>query len=155
MIFILYPYQLFQKFLSLFPINWHFLHALVDSFQGCYKDRREPGTFDCRWFSVITLIPYFAYALIVLLILIIALINIQTYKKMPSKYPPTDLMFLCQLSFTYVTILGREYSSLDIYQYFHTLWIAVSLAVGFIPFTYTCFLIDLWLFSRRKWIICK
>ncbi len=169
-VFILYPCQFFQKFLSLFSINWHCLHAFVDSFQGCYKDGTEPGTFDCRWFSVITLIlnpvlftlfsltlsaMYFVYALIVLLILIITLINIQPYKKMSSKYPSTDLMFLSQLSLTYVAILGREYSSLVIYQYFHTLWIAVSLAVGFIPFAYTCFLIGLWLFSRRKWIICK
>ena len=32
--------------------NWHFLHAFVDIFQGCYKDGTEPGIFDCRWFSV-------------------------------------------------------------------------------------------------------
>ena len=51
-IFVLYPCQFSQKFLSLIPINWHFLHAFVDSFQGSYKDGTEPGTFDCRWFSV-------------------------------------------------------------------------------------------------------
>ena len=51
-VFILYPCQFFQKFLSLFPINWHFLHAFIDSFQGCYKDGTEPGTLDCRWFSL-------------------------------------------------------------------------------------------------------
>ena len=45
-LFILYPFQFFQKFLSFFPFNWHFLHAFVDSFQGCYKDGTEPGTFD-------------------------------------------------------------------------------------------------------------
>ena len=43
-IFIVYPFQFFQKFLSYFPFNWHFLHAFVDSFQGCYKDGTEPGT---------------------------------------------------------------------------------------------------------------
>ena len=170
-IFILYPCRFFQKFLSLFPINWHFLHAFVDSFQGCYKDGTEPGTFDCRWFSVITLIikpilfavfsltlsaMYFVYALLVFLVLIIALINIEPYKKkMLSKCPPTDLMFLLQISLTYIAILGRESSSLYIYQYFHTLWIVVSLSVGFIPIVYTCCLIGLWLFSKRKWIICK
>ena len=170
-IFILYPCQLFQKFLSLFPINWHFLHAFVDSFQGCYKDGTEPGTFDCRWFSVITLIikpifftlfgltlstMYFIYALVVLLILIIVLINIEPYKKeMLSKRLPTDLMFYFQLSLTYIAIIGRESSSLYIYQHYHTLWIAASLSVGFIPFAYTCYLIGSWLFSRRKWIMCK
>ena len=39
----LYPFQFFHKFLSLFPLRWHFLHAFVDSFQGCYKDGTEPG----------------------------------------------------------------------------------------------------------------
>ena len=167
-IFILYPCQFFQKFLSLFPINWHFLHAFVDSFQGCYKDGTEPGTHDCRWFSVITLIVKpifftlfgltlssmcFIYALVIVLILIVILINIEPYKKeMLSKYPPTDLMFYFQLSLTYIAIIGRESSSL--YNY-HTLWIAASLGMGFIPLAYTCYLIGSWLFSRRKWIICK
>jgi hypothetical protein len=107
-------------------------------------------------FSLTLSAMYFIYALIVLLILIIVLINIEPYKKeMPSKYLPTDLMFLFQLSLTYISIIGRESSSLYIYQYFHTLWIAASLSVGFIPVAYTCCLIGLWLFSRRKWIICK
>ena len=169
-IFILYPCQSFQKFLSLFPINWHFLHAFVDSFQGCYKDGTEPGTFDCRWFSVITLIiqpvffiifsitfsiMHFIYALVVLLIVLIMFINVQPYKNIPSNYPPTDLMFFCQLSFTYVALLGREYSTLDIYRHYHTCWIIVSFVSGIIPIIYICYLIGLWLFSRRKWIICK
>ena len=47
----LYPFQFFHKFLSLFPLRWHFHHAFVDSFQGCYKDGTEPGTVDCRWFA--------------------------------------------------------------------------------------------------------
>ena len=53
---ILYPFQFFQKFLSLFPFNWHFLRAFVDSYQGCYKDGTEPGTIDCRWFSTVELL---------------------------------------------------------------------------------------------------
>ena len=47
----LYPFQYFQKFLSCFPIQWHFLHAFVDSFQGSYKDGTEPGTYDCCWIA--------------------------------------------------------------------------------------------------------
>ena len=169
-IFILYPCNFFQKFLSLIPINWHFLHAFVDSFQGCYKDGTEPGTLDCRWFSVVILITkpllfvtfgltlstmYFVYALVILIILMIALINIQPYKKTGSNCPPADLMFLFLLSLIYIALFGREQSSLEIYQYFHTIWIVASIAVGIVPITYTCFLIGLWLFSRRKWIICK
>ena len=78
----LYPFQYFQKFLSCFPIQWHFLHAFVDSFQGSYKDGTEPGTYDCCWIAQFglyirlalffvyasTLTPmYFPYALIIIL----------------------------------------------------------------------------------------
>ena len=57
----LYPFQLFQKFLSIFPMRWHFLHAFVDSFQGCYKDGTEPGAVDCRWFAQLGLFIRLAY----------------------------------------------------------------------------------------------
>ena len=49
----LYPFNFFQKFLSLFPFRWYILHTFVDSFQGCYKNGTEPGTRDYRWFSVV------------------------------------------------------------------------------------------------------
>ncbi len=166
-IFILYPCQFFQKILSLFPINWHFLHAFVDSFQGCYKDGTEPGTFDCRWFSVILLIikplhflifgltlssMYFVYATVVFTLVMILLINVQPYKKITSKYPPTDLMFLFLFSLISIAILGRDHSDSEMYRCFHRIWVIISLILGFIPAIYAGFLIGMWLFSRRKWI---
>ena len=36
LVLIVYPFQFFQKFLSIFPMHWHFLHAFIDSLQGCY-----------------------------------------------------------------------------------------------------------------------
>ena len=119
-IFILYPCQFFQKFLSLIPINWHFLHAFVDSFQGCYKDGTKPGTFDCRWFSVPMLLIwplhfiiyslilsmiFFAYSLIIILTLSIAMINIQPLKKIGTHYPLIDLMYTFLLCLAYIAIL--------------------------------------------------
>ena len=88
---ILYPFRLFQRFLSLFPYNWHYLRAFFDSFQGCYKDGTEPGTFDCRWFSALTLLlrlslfpiftltlsmMYFVYAVVAVLAYVIVAINL-------------------------------------------------------------------------------
>ena len=85
-------FQFFQKFLSLFPINWHFLHALVDSFQGCYKDGTDPGTFDCHWFSATKLLiqlllfvaygltlssMFFIYTIMLLIVYMIVIINLQ------------------------------------------------------------------------------
>ena len=48
-----YPLCLCQRCLSVFPHRWQIaLYYFVDAFQGCYKDGTEPGSKDCRWFSV-------------------------------------------------------------------------------------------------------
>jgi len=50
----LYPLSLCQKSLAVFPRRWQIaLRYFVDAFQGCYKDGTEPGSKDCRWFSVV------------------------------------------------------------------------------------------------------
>ena len=55
-ILLLYPFQFFQRLLSFFPLNWQFLHAFIDSFQGSYKDGTELGTYDCRLISALQLL---------------------------------------------------------------------------------------------------
>ena len=52
-LFALYPFSFFQKFLNLFPVRWYVLHTFMDSFYGCYKDGTQPGTRDYRWFTSI------------------------------------------------------------------------------------------------------
>jgi hypothetical protein len=96
---------------------------------------------------------YFVYATVVFALVMILLINVQPYKKIPSNYPPTDLMFLFLFSFISIAILGRDHSDSEMYQYFYRIWIIFSLILGFIPAIYAGFLIGMWLFSRRKWII--
>ena len=162
-ILVLYPCQFFQKFLSLIPINWHFLHAFVDSFQGCYKDGTEPGTLDCRWFSVPMLsirlllftfygltpsIMYYIYSLIALLILLIAMINIQPLKKVNLHYPIADLMFTFLLSFTYIGILGRGLANIEKYFSYHTALTIIGLLTLFVPLLYITYLIGSWLLSK-------
>jgi hypothetical protein len=106
----LYRFRCFQKLLSCFPIQWHFLHAFVDSFQGSYKDGTEPGTHDCRWFAqcdlYIRLMLFFVYAstltsmyflcaLIIILSLTVLHINIQPFKKtIVAWYSSIDPIFL-------------------------------------------------------------
>ena len=51
LILILYPFQCFQKCLFCCRVQLHCLCAFVDSFQGCYKDGMEPGTYDLHWLS--------------------------------------------------------------------------------------------------------
>ena len=161
-IFILYPCQFFQKFLSLFPINWHFLHAFVDSFQGCYKDGTEPGTHDCRWFSVPMLLiwpilytiygltlstMFFAYSLIILLILLIAMINIQPLKRIGQHYPLVDIIFIFLFCFFHIALLGKATFMHKKYNNFIT---TIAFLIAVIPMIYTSFLIASWLFSKTK-----
>ena len=163
LIFILYPCQFFQKFLSLFPINWHFLQAFVDSFQGCYKDGTEPGTLDCRWFSVPMLsirlllfiiygltpsIMYYIYGLIALLILLIAMINIQPLKKVNLHYPIADLMFTVLLTFTHIALLGRGLAYIEKYFTYHNALMIIAFLTILAPLFYMIYLIGSWLLSK-------
>ena len=164
MIFILYPFRFFQRFLSFFPVNWHFLHAFVDSFQGCYKDGTEPGTFDCRWFSSLVLLIrlflfmlygvtlsmiFFIFGLIAVLIFLIAAINIQPFKHVASNYLITDVTFYILLSFTYIAIIARDIATTQKFLYNLITIIFLFLAV-FVPIAYITFLIGIWIVSRLR-----
>ena len=157
----LYPFQFFQRFLSLFPLNWHFLHAFVDSFQGCYKDGTEPRIFDWRWFSAITLLmrPLFfvayittpsmmscVYILIILVLSLIIMINVQPFK-LTVRYPSTDPVFLVLLSLYFAAYIGRTIASMNNF-YFTTMTI-LQILTAVIPVFYITFLIIYWLCSRR------
>ena len=53
----LYPLSVFQRCASHLYQRWQIaLYFLVDSFQGTYKDGTEPGSKDCRWFSVVAFV---------------------------------------------------------------------------------------------------
>ena len=165
-VLLLFPFHFFQRFLSLFPLNLHFLHAFVDSFQGCYKDGTEPGTLDCRWFSTLLLLIrplffltygltlsmiFFVYATIILVVLLIAIINIQPYKKGASRYPSTDVNFFLLLSLCYVILLGRGVANSESNS-FITLILIISFSSAFVPVVYILSLVSFWLVSRTRWI---
>ena len=166
MIFILYPFQFFQKFLSFFPLNWHFLHAFVDSFQGCYKNGTEPGTFDCRWFSTLVLLIrlllfiiygmtlsmiFFVYGLIALVVFLIALINIEPFKKVASHSPSTDIVFYTLLCITYIALIARDNVTTQTFV-FNVVTLILIFLTAFAPILYIAFLISFWMISRMKWI---
>ena len=106
-ILILYPCQFF---LSLFPINWHFLHAFVNSFQGSYKNGTESGKFDCCLFSLAFLLirplMYIIYGFTpsVMYFDMVPLINIHPLKMINSKYPLADLLFAFLLTIIQIAV---------------------------------------------------
>ena len=162
----LYPFQFFQKCLSIFPINWHFLHAFVDGFQGCYKDGTEPGTFDCRAFSLFALlirlnffdinglslsVIFSVYAAIFLAVYLIAIINIQPLKKAAARHPSTDTVFFILVSLYYIAAIGRNFASTQKPAY-KQLMLIITFTLAFVSIAYMLYLIIFWFISRLSWI---
>ena len=146
-ILIIYPFQCFLRVLSYIPLNWHFLHTFVDSFQGCYKDGTEPGTFDCRWFAVRLLlirlalfiifsmtlsIMFFVYSLIILFVSLIAMVNIQPCKKAVVRSPSTDPNFIVLLSLCNIMFLARQVADLE-KHYFNMIMSVFGFLSALIP----------------------
>ena len=165
-VLILYPFQFFQKCLSVFPFNWHFLHAFVDSFQGCYKDGTEPGTFDCRWFSTTMLLiqpayfivysltlsmMFFVYATIVIVILLIAMINIQPFKEVAGHYTSTDVVFHLLLSLCYISLIGLNNANSENRE-LNLVMLIITFLSAIVPIVYIILLISFWFISMTKWI---
>ena len=163
---ILYPFQFFQKFLSLFPFNWHFLRAFVDSFQGCYKDGTEPGTIDCRWLASVELlirpiifITYgftrsettFAFIAMIFIIYLMLLINFQPFKTQASRYPSTDTVFFLLLSLCCIVLLGKDVMKRESIAF---VLIAVVVAICFfiVPVAYITGVVGFWLVSKMRCI---
>ena len=61
LLLLLYPTRLFQKCLGYWPIQWHPLHAFMDTFQGYYKNGTD-GTCDYRSFSGVYFILRILYS---------------------------------------------------------------------------------------------
>ena len=167
LILILYPFQFFQNFLSFFSLNWHSLRAFVDSFQGCYKDGTEPGTFDCRWFSAIILVirlfffiiygmtlsvMYFVYSLIAFVVFTIAVINIQPFKKVASCHASTDMVFYILLSLAYTGCIMRDIATIEIY-FLNIITLILLFLTAFVPIVYIASLISVWVISKMRHII--
>ena len=165
LILILYPFRCFQKCISYYQIQWHFLHAFVDSFQGCYKDGTEPGTCDLRWFSAYGLVlrlgiciiftltlntMYFIYATLLILIVVIFLVNFQPHKFSVSHYTAIDITFLILLLLHYMSIIGLHIIILKGQQYLYLMYILAFFSC-FIPVIYLIFITLQWMYLKRKW----
>ena len=93
---------------------------------------------------------FFVYALIVLLIFLIAMINIQPFK-ITVRYPSTDSIFCVFLSLSYIAVLGRDMASTEKYFY-NTTMTGIAMLSAFVPIFYITYFIFSWLISKRRWI---
>ena len=118
LLLIVYPFRWFQKFLNLFPVRWYILHTFMDSFQGCYKNGTQPGTWDFRWFASVFFILrvlmiligiltfnaiFFPLVSMLLGIYVIALVNLEPFKE--SHQTNTYALFLCNLTLASVFLI--------------------------------------------------
>ena len=167
LILTLYPFQFFHKFLSFFPLRWHFLHAFVDSFQGCYKDGTEPGTVDCRVFAQLGLFirlaffviyaltltsVFFVYAAVASTLWLILIISVNPFKKHVSSYVLIDSVFLMFISMFYISVIGINIGSME--QLWHAYLPLINIFTLLFPFAamlYVLYVMLHWIYSRRRW----
>ena len=156
----LYPFNFFHKFLNLFPFRWYILHTFVDSFQGCYKDGTEPGTRDCRWFSVIHFISriFLLYLftatgtmltlLIFSLLLMIFSILVMGLKPFKSQHNLLNAAFLQLFAFTCLCLLGIDLAAIKFYRLVIVFTVLFIMSIC-VPLLYGMALVCLWVSRNR------
>ena len=156
----LYPFKFFQKFLNLFPSRLYILHTFVDSFQGCYKDGTEPGTRDCRWFSVVyfgsRIVFFISYAtvgnmptlLIVSLLLMICTILVMGLKPFKSQHNLLNAAFLQLYAFIFFSFIAFNLAILR-FQYLVTFFNVLFIVSAYVPLLYGVALLCLWVSRNR------
>ena len=161
-----YPLNIFQKFLSLFPLRWQLtLHIFFDSFLGCYKDGTEPGTRDCRWFGpmlyfirLIFLVVFaftlnyvfFPFAAIIVTLLALIIINADPFKPHLQHQATNMLVFILLMDTAQVSAVGwvmdKETSNTDSSYIFYMLAAVASL----FPIIYIAYIVWLWIIHHCK-----
>ena len=129
---VLYPITCFQKLLNACRLNSLAVRTFLDSFQGYYKDGTEPGTKDCRYFSIapfvlriglyilysFTLSVYtylmhsfllFSYSLLVVIV--------RPYKKEFSVFNALDVSMTLLLGMTYILVVCTLHAEDENYDF--------------------------------------
>ena len=131
-IFTLYPFLFFQKFLNLLPVRWYVLHTFMDSFLGSYKDGMEPGTRDCQWFFSLFFwcrlalfiscgfklnLMYAVTCTLILTLFVIAIIIVQPFKSSLGHYNTIHAVIILVLILFFLSLIGRSVSLLTMHDF--------------------------------------
>ena len=163
MIFLLLFYQLrcFQRLLTCLKIHSQLLNAVMDSFQGCYKNGLEPGTRDCRWFAAVPLIggilflviysitlgkSAFPYLIMTISSIMVVTMIVQPYKVHLSKYAKLDITFwgnLAAFCATNITTALGSHKQRIIGSIFRIIF-------GVLPLLYMIGISVYWILSRMR-----
>ena len=153
LLLLFYQQKCFQRLLTCLKIHSQLLHALTDSFQGCYKNGTEPGTRDCRWFAavhfigrIVLLLTYsmtldkhvYPYLTIVIVSIIVIMTIVQPYKTHLSKYAKLDITF-----WGFLAVFYAVFESIDIQA-------VGTLIAGVLPLLYMICISAYWILSRMR-----
>ena len=164
--FFLLVYQLkcFQRLLGFLKIRSQLLPAVMDSFQGSYKNGTEIGTRDYRWFAAVPLIgriallliytitldgSYLPIVIIVIVCIIVFTALIQPYKVHLSKYAKLDITFWGFLAAFYASVESASYGNLKPPSQLKITKV-VRVTVAIIPLLYMICISAYWIISRMR-----
>ena len=154
--------KLCHKYLNILPRRGQlFLHIFMDAFLSCYKDGTEPGTRDCRCFSLVLFMArfiftsmymyllnslYFPYAAVVFIITAMITIVADPYKDNSLN---SSIFFMFIAAF-YVCMAGIDMVELRNHLVIIYVLYPLTLLMAVVPFLYISFLTLHWIFSHRK-----
>ena len=149
---LLYPFRICQSCLNLLSNRWQIiLRSFVDTFQGCYKNGTESGTWDRRWFAVIPYLSHVAFIIlkcivpvenellivvcISLVLFSIAIVIVDPHKPHVSSFPLTLLSMPCSSPAARSVALCSYFSVLNIsttwLSYLASFQLSIITAAGF------------------------
>ena len=163
LLLLVYQLKCFQRLLSCLKIRNQLLPAVMDSFQGCYKNGTEEGTRDYRWFAAVPLIgrvvllfiylmtldgTVLPFIIIVILSIMVITTAIQPYKSRLSRYTKLDITFWGFLAAFYVANQGAIYGKLNVQQ--AIIGAALRIITGVFPLLYMICISAYWILSRMR-----
>lgn len=167
-----YPCRCFRFLLNRCHIRRHVLHTFMDSFQGCYKDGTEPGTWDCRWFAglylllrIILLVVYsftlsslaFPISLVILLLFLMVIINAQPNKTIVGHYNKINVTFISFFALFYTAVSSSDIATIKAHFFVNECLILASL-VAITPLIYMSCIAVYYIASHRGWgkeFVCR
>lgn len=160
----LFPFAFFQHFLNGLHCDVTPLRLFVEKFQGFYKNGQDPGTRDCRWFSLfhilllilmftfygLTLnIAYYSFGSVTMIAVGMIYAIVQPYKRAYSYYNKINIAFFLLLAIQYTLILGSEVSSMK-ERHFLWLFYGAACVCSVFPIVYLAMVVSYKVGKRLK-----
>ena len=165
----LYPFAFFQKFLNLFSVRLYILHTFVDSFQSCYKDGKEPGSRDYRWFSAVYLFfrliafilygstqnnSYFIFCSLVSLFYILIVVALQPYKNSITYHFQLNTVFSILFVMFYMSMTALDRSTYEAREFYLSFYYIICLVLAFAPLVGILGLVLYWVLLKYRMRSC-